>query len=884
MHFKKLAVKCGAIFATALFVMLAVSSVAQAELAAPKLKSPSNRARVQALPAFTWKAVNRAASYQFEFSANRNFSSAVSGWSAGPMTLDTTAITNSAAIANGTYYWRVRAVSAKDVPGRWSGLRRLTKRWSTAPKLTSPVTTPVTWPAVPLLLKWTAVPYAVNYEVEIGTSSSLSTLVYGPERVQGLQFAVPKTLSPGTYYWAVRPINASGQLGARSLVRSFSWQWPSNTSLTETDVSPDATYEEPSFTWTPIAGASSYEVQVARNPDYPSDAIILDQTGVIGNSYTPTSLMPNNTTLYWRVRAFDANKDAGSWSTGEDYQESFDTATPSVPNLEVVDEYGNDADAPNSTVTNSDPIVRWSPVPGASAYYLTLVPWDSVHGCNFNGSTRTISTSVTAWTPLGSDANASWEGSDPKWPSSAYSTSNETGLTNGGAYCVSVIAYRSATPLAGSTIESSPTLIGSPTAPAFTYSKYVAPAALSTATVVSYSPGIVQPAAGAGALSQGSTITTTPLFEWQPVTDADGYYVVIANDASFDPNSIVFGAYTNTTSWAPPRPIPDQTAAFWWEVIPVNAGDTPLPYSDPNATQDGTYQPQSFNKNSAPPSPVSPDGGANVPTQPTFSWRSAQGAVNYTLQISTDPTFSNPIQSVITDSTQYTSTSTLPAGKTLYWRVRANDVSYNLNWSPTETFTHNVPAPVSPSSEPKTGSAIPLFSWKPVAGAIGYNISVTSGQSSYSTYVTTPFMTPAELTTPGISTWQVQAVFPGGVDSAFTTPVTNYKRTFPAPTGVHATKSGTRILVTWKPDPLAKTYDIELSTTPGFGNSIAGGSTANTAWVPQITAKQETTKLYWRLQAVDNEGNRSATHSGVFKPPAKHKKAKKKHKKKTKKK
>ncbi len=876
MHFKKLAVRCGTIFAATLSVTMATSAVAQAQLAAPKLTSPSNHARVQALPAFTWRAVHRAASYQFEFSANGNFSSGVSGWSAGPMSLDTTAITNPAAIPNGTYLWRVRAVSAKDVPGNWSPMRRITKRWSTAPKLTSPVTTPISWPAMPLLMKWTAVPYAVNYQVEIGTSPSLSTLVYGPQTVQGLQFAVPKTLSPGTYYWAVRPINASGQTGTRSLVRSFTWNWPSNTSLTEADVSPDSTYEEPSFTWTPIAGASSYELQVATNPAYASNSIILDATNLLGSTYTPTSFLPNHTTLYWRVRALDSKKDAGSWNTGEEFTESFDTPSPSVPNLHVVDQNGNDDDGDTN---DTNPIVRWSPVPGASAYDVTLVPWVSGTGCNFNaGGAKVISTSVTAWTPVGADDDSNWQSNEYGWPGSANNGSNEVVLGSGTAYCVDVIAYRSAAPLAGTTIESAPTVIGSATAPAFTYEQTVPTGTLTAATPVDYSPGIVQPAAGAAALSQGSTIATTPLFEWQQVPAADGYYVIIANDANFDPNSIVFGAYTNTTSWAPPRPIPDQTGDFWWQVIPVNAKGQPF-----GNVQDGTYDPEHFNKNSTPPTPVSPVGGANVPTQPTFSWRSAQGAVNYTLQISTDPTFASPIQNITTDNTRYTSTSTLPAGKTLYWRVRANDVSYSLNWSTVETFTHNVPAPTSPTSKPKVGITVPLMSWTPVTGATSYNVQVSSGQSGYMVNVSTPFMTPTELPDPGISTWHVQAVFPGGVTSAFSTPATNYKRTFPAPTGVHATKGGTRILVTWKPDPLAREYDIELSATPGFESPIASGTTANTAWVPQITGKQAATKLYWRLQAIDFEGNRGAFDSGLFRAPAKHHKAKKKTPKKKKK-
>lgn len=867
MHFKKLAAKCGAIFATAFVVTLAVSAAAQAKLPAPRPQSPSNRKHVQALPAFTWKAVKRAASYQFEFSANGNFSSGVNGWSSGPMGLDTTAITNSSAIPDGTYHWRVRAVSKSDVPGRWSSMRTLTKRWSSAPKLTGPVGKTISWPAQPLLLKWNAVPYAVNYQIEIGTSPALSTLVYGPETVQGRQFVVPKTLSPGKYYWAVRPVDAAGQAGVRSAVASFTWAWPSNTSLTESDASPDSTYDEPTFSWTPIAGASSYEVQVATNPAYPSDAIILDSRGLVGTTYTPTNFFPNHTALYWRVRAIDANNDAGAWNTGENFNETFDSAAPSIPNMDVV---GADGTPENDPTTN-DPIVRWNPVPGASKYNVTISPWSSGTGCDFNAITGTSTYANTAWTPIGRDENASWQGSEYGWPGNA---NGSGGISiSSGSFCVSVIAIRSDGPLAGSTIESAPTVLGNSLQPAFTYNPSVS-GTLSPGSV-DYSPGIVPPDEGSAAVPAGSTLTTAPLFEWQSVPGADGYYVIVANDANFDPNSIVNGVYTNTTAWVPTQPLPDQTGAFWWEVIPVTAGGQPL-----GNAEDGTYDPQQFNKNSTPPPPVSPVDGANVPTQPTFSWSSAQGAANYTLEISTDSTFANPIQTITTDSTRFTSTSTLPAGETLYWRVRANDVSYNLNWSRTETFTHNVPAPSGLVSRPANGATIPLLSWAAVTGASGYNVEVSTGTGSSVTYVTSPDMTPAELFSPGISKLHVQAVFPGDVRSAFG-PATTYKRTIPAPSGVHATKAGTRIMVTWKPDGLAKYYNIQLSTTPGFESPIAGGSTADTAWVPQITSEQASTKLYWRLQGVDYQGNGSAYRGGTFKAPAKrHKATKKKRKRK----
>jgi hypothetical protein len=869
--------------------LLAVTAVAQARIGTPGLQTPKNRSVVQSLPAFTWGSVGGAATYEFEFSAARNFSSAVNGFGSNPVSLSDTAISNDDTIPNGTYYWRVRAVNAKDVPGRWSSIRKLVKRWTAAAKLKSPVGATVNWPSSPLLLSWTTVAHAVNYQLKIGTSSSLASLVYGPTDVQGPQFAFPSSLAPGTYYWSVQPIDAAGDLGTASAVRSFTWAWPSQTTLTESDVSPDSTYEEPSFSWVPVAGASSYEIQVATLPSYPNNATILDSSGLIGTSYTATAFFPDHTTLYWRLRAIDANGDAGAWNNGQQFTESFDDASvPSIQNLNVYDQNGN---ALPSDPTATDPILRWSPVPGASDYRLTLAGWGGpTAGCEYNSDSATITTPSTSWAPEGNDGESgwsdSWESNEYGWPGAADSGNSWISILGSGGICVSLIAVRNDSPISGSTIESAPTLMGDNAAPAFVYqapTPTTGQPPLGEPNNSTYSPGIVPPAAGSASVGANGTVSTTPMFEWQPVANADGYYVVIANAENFSPNSIVTGGYTQGTTWTPTAELNDQSSSYWWEVIPVQ-NDLYDGQPEYNPENPASYDPQPFNKSSVPPTPVSPENGANVPAQPTFKWQSAQAAVNYTLEISADPTFANPIQSVQTDNTSYTSTTTLPAGKTLYWRVRTNDLSNNLNWSANQTFTHNLPAPGPVQSAPKAGSTIPLLSWSPVTGAVAYNLQITTGSGSSDVTYDTPYMTPAEFLNPGISHLQVQSVFPGGVTSAFSS-IATYDRTIPAPGGIHATKKGARIVVTWKTDQLAKEYDIQLSTTTGFGSPVASDITENTAWVPQISAADAHLRLYWRLAAVDDAGNVGAYHTGVFngrhakgKAPTQHKtKKKKKH-------
>jgi hypothetical protein len=865
-------------------VMLVSAGAAQAKLSAPALQSPRNSSTVQSLPAFTWKGVRNAASYQFEFSATRNFSAGVNGWSAGPIPLSTTAITNDATIPNGTYYWRARAMSKTDVPGSWSKMRKLNEDWTASPTLSSPVNSAtVNWPTTPLTLNWKTVSGAVNYDIEIGTSPSMSDLVSGPTEVQGPDYVIPNELAPDTYYWTIQPVNAAGQPGVKSKVASFTLAWPSNTTLTESNGSPDSTYEEPTFSWTPIAGAASYELQVSTNPAYPANAIILDSTNLISTTYHPSSFFPNHTTLYWRMRARDLDGDAGAWNDGQGFTETFDQSSPTIQNLHVVDPTGNVIDGQET----SDPIIRWSPVPGASSYTVTFAIWvsDGSGGgyCDYNDGAKTTTTPETAMTPIGTGENSSWESNEYGWPGAANNGGGGIFYTvNAGTTvptCVSVIALRNDNPLAGSTIESAPTVLGGSTGPAFTY---LAPTptsgALGSVSPSTYAPGIVPPAYGSGAVSSSSVLATTPLFEWQPVANAAGYYVIIANDSEFDPNSIVAGVYTDQTSWVPPVSLNDQSAAYWWEVIPVSD-----PSAQPEDNAEGGYAPQPFNKSSVPPNPISPLNGANVGTQPTFSWSSAAGAVNYTLQISADPSFANPIESDQTDSTSFTSGSTLPPGETLYWRVRANDVSNALNWSSVQTFTHNLPAPALLSTNPTSGSTIPTLAWTAISSASSYNLQITSSSGASTTSVDTPYLTPQELLAPGISTLKVQAVYPGGATSAYSN-ATTYDRKIPAPSGIRATKIGSRILVTWKSDSIAKAYLIQLSTTPGFSSPVASDTTQNLAWVPQIPATDVNVKLYWRLAVVDFGGSTGAFHQGVFKgksakkskPLHKHKKKKKK--------
>ncbi|RTQ50659.1 T9SS type A sorting domain-containing protein [Hymenobacter gummosus] len=69
----------------------------------------------------------------------------------------------------------------------------------------------------------------------------------------------------------------------------------------------------PTFTWSAIQAASSYDLQVSVDPTFPAGNLIINQTGLTNNSYTATTDLTQNQRYYWRVRGI-ADCGTGNWS------------------------------------------------------------------------------------------------------------------------------------------------------------------------------------------------------------------------------------------------------------------------------------------------------------------------------------------------------------------------------------------------------------------------------------------------------------------------------------------------------------------------------------------------------------------------------------------
>jgi hypothetical protein len=867
MQFRKL------IVLTCVATALPAATANAATLKAPTLQTPAADAAVQAVPSFTWKRVKGAASYDFQLAGDRRFGSIVLGTGRGRGSFRTrnTAATIGKTLTDGTYYWRVRAVTAKDKAGRWSAPRVLTKSWKDAPQIVGPTDDlKVNWPLAPLVLQWSAVAHATGYQVSIATDPGMSNVVFGdaakPVQTQGTVLAFPTTLAPGPYYWAVTPVNAQGHKGTRSRTARFAWGW--NTHLDEpqlrvTDLDPAAAVFDPQLSWDTIPGAASYDVEVSSDQDFAQGSTVCCADRTIGTSISPPKLLANNTgssgeaELQWRVRAVDAAGNAQDWSYGPAFDETYPAT---IDDLRVVRDNPGDAAAgsggevPDTAV----PIVTWSQVPGASSYEVRVVPYEA-YGCNWSASTPEswdVVTASTSWTPLSSPGNHR-----PVGVLTDLLPSRDTvPMIDGRSYCVRVRAQRDRDVKNRPVVSDWTTINERPDGAGAAFRYTAAPVA-----------GTLRPTAAQDYLlpAMGSAHTWTPLFTWKPVDGARGYFVVVARDSAF--TKVVDLAYTTVPAYAPrrnkdPWTYADESEAYWWAVVPTAEADGDG--AVPAPTQDA---PRWFSKNSDPAQSLQPAQGATVARQPVFRWTPALGARSYTIQVDQDPTFRTPVVNVTTASTGYTASGTLPADTALYWRVRANDErNIGLRWSEVRTFRRTLPVPALADENPSEGTQIPLLQWKPVQGAVAYDMHIEQpdGTSKDFTLRSTAF-TPVQHYGTGIWTWMVRARFPttsnqtvpGGYSAAI-----GFLRHLNPPTGVQALRNSSRTLISWNPDTAAERYRVETAATDGFGDKIEVAVTDNTSWAPDLTrtAYQTTGKIYWRVALVDSGNTVGAYATGVF--------------------
>jgi hypothetical protein len=654
----------------------------------------------------------------------------------------------------------------------------------------------------------------------------------------------------------VIPLDAEGNRGAASSTASFSWTWPSTTTLQVNDLNAAAEVYDPQFSWAPVAGAARYEVEINSSSDFAAGSKVCCSSATIATSLSPTTVFKDNT-YYWRVRAIDPDGNAGVWNLGPSFTKTFDkvpvVTAPAVKNLHLRDNLtdpGTDADLVAAGYQTQVPMLTWDWVPGASSYEVDVTPFNGSL-CDWSATLHhwRVNTAVNAWTPLGS----SWVGTQP-YPDPMSVGSDFTTLL-AGKYCARVRARsdRAGTDdVYGDYTYLDPDSLGW----AFEFTTYPTGGACTPSCNANYlgSTDYVTPLTG-------TTTGRVPYFTWKPLSGKQSYYVLVAKDPSF--SNLVDYAFTQIPAYAPrtgsgPRTYPDETTLYYWAMLPATTLNGTGAAGDPLLAAA-----QSFQKQSVPPTRLGPADGTQFFDQPTFRWTPTEGARRYRIQVAQDPSFGTALDNLTTDSTSYTSNTTYPADTILYWRVRADDENgVGLTWSTTGTFQKRLAAPVPSATNSTAGEYLPVWSWSPVNGAVSYDLVIDQPDGTTRSF--SDFRMPAtsfqKLTGTGVFHWRVRAEFPK--QSYGTTPgpwsvSSPFTRTIGEPGGLHTDAATDHVLLSWTPKLGVKQYKLQVSGRPDFATTIETVATDNAAYAPKLSdvAYLSGNQLYWRVAGVDADGN-----------------------------
>ena len=190
--------------------------------AAPALLLPTDAAADSTgTPTFTWNSVTNGATYQIQVDTDSDFNSPVSF----DDTSATTSRTPGTALADGGYFWRVRAINIYDVSGAWSDTRTLTISIPPAiPALLLPTDASTDSTGTPTF-SWESVENAANYQIQVDNNEDFESREF--DDTAATTSRTPGTaLANGIYHWRVRAINAYDTPGDWSPSRTVNINMP----------------------------------------------------------------------------------------------------------------------------------------------------------------------------------------------------------------------------------------------------------------------------------------------------------------------------------------------------------------------------------------------------------------------------------------------------------------------------------------------------------------------------------------------------------------------------------------------------------------------------------------------------------------------------------
>ena len=203
-------------------------------------------------------------------------------------------------------------------------------------------------------LKWSAVSGAAGYQLwcsyDGGDDGDPYYRWFVNNDKTATSYTVPTDyLEKGrTYTYKVRAVTSSGAVGSFSKEVTFTYN-PAASLAAPTVTGGNDAQGRPTLTWKTVTGAAKYEIYRS----YSRDGSYSKYSTQTSTAYTNSSYLTSGTTYYYKVRALDANGNAGPYSAVVSVTCRLKLSAPSVTG-------GKDS--------QGRPTLKWNAVTGAAKY------------------------------------------------------------------------------------------------------------------------------------------------------------------------------------------------------------------------------------------------------------------------------------------------------------------------------------------------------------------------------------------------------------------------------------------------------------------------------------------------------------------------------------
>lgn len=510
-------------------------------------------------------------------------------------------------------------------------------------------------------LSWTRVAGATSYQVDISDDSTFSsnvmTLTTTNRRVTPTTHL--RSAPNGEIFWRVRSIGATGPGSPRST--SFFRNALAGPTLVSP--APGATLTQPTdppiLSWTPVAGAVSYTIQVDTDNSFVAPFTI-DNATINNTSYlVPNPLIAQ--TYSWRVKATLTTGIETNWSEVRTFAPTG--LTPAT--LQSPED--------NASTKVVDVVLDWNPVPGAVRYDLQI------------STDQTFLSGVTTYSNL---------------VGTRFSPNNTLGNDQ---YWWRVRPY-----------DGGGNFLQWGQVPIWTFQRH-----WPDQTALQYPPN--------------DAIVGDPFYyQWTAVPHASSYTIELHTSQDFEPANQIRACNTVNTTFVPANLNecwPGAAGNFYWRVV---AHDGPVDViTDRIVSQVGHFQylPSMINLGTTVPAD-----GADV-SLPTLSWDAVPNAAKYAVHVYDVTAGSATLTGVVTTGTSFTPREPLIVGHTYRWYAQTISGSgrYGAGLAPGAQNVFTVVAAAAPSADspepvsPANGTSFvrfPTLQWTPVVGAAYYRIGL----------------------------------------------------------------------------------------------------------------------------------------------------------------